>query len=341
MPLYACPVYDANGGVVGVLNVTGGPAQCPPKPTPPPTTCPEVCPAGSHCEGTTCVPNTPPPSGPTNCDGEPGQPTGQTTSTFGVDVNNAMKEITGCSIGSDCPLGNTTNQAFFRAVIDKLRSKGICAGQHEPGHTDEIAVSSSQTAIREGYHIFSGDDSQGPVPPGGAPRKVVWSPGAARPSYHAGVTPTPEPPPVNGCSSPLPPFVWTSETLPDGWGQDEIGNPRWKLACKPHNKVIDCTPQVTPHACEYCASIGMGDFGGQPRCGCPVRNECGSEVPPTNFKCTERVACETYLTGGTKLESRNGATCEKANDNPMQFYPNGGNCRLVSVRDPRVFSDWY
>src|SRR5512145_429197 len=41
MPLYACPVYNVEGGVVGVINVTGGPAQCPAKPTP---TCPETCP---------------------------------------------------------------------------------------------------------------------------------------------------------------------------------------------------------------------------------------------------------------------------------------------------------
>ena len=39
---------------------------------------------------------------------------------------------------------------------------------------------------------------------------------------YTGGTPTPEPPPVAGCSSPLPPKVWTAETLPDGWGGDQI-----------------------------------------------------------------------------------------------------------------------
>lgn len=33
--LYACPVYDAAGGVIGVLNVTD-PSTCPKKPEPPP-----------------------------------------------------------------------------------------------------------------------------------------------------------------------------------------------------------------------------------------------------------------------------------------------------------------
>lgn len=63
--LYACPVYDAAGNVIAIANVVGGPPQCPAKPvTPPPATCPETCPAGTHCSGTTCVPDsTPPPSG--------------------------------------------------------------------------------------------------------------------------------------------------------------------------------------------------------------------------------------------------------------------------------------
>jgi hypothetical protein len=144
------------------------------------------------------------------------------------------------------------------------------------------------------------------------------------------------PPPADGCTAPLPPKLWTAETLPDGWGSDEIGKPRWVIECGPHNNVIDCTAKVAPRACEYCDAIGMGEAGGQIRCGCPVRNEC-----PGTFKCEERAACEAYLTGGTRLEPRNGATCEIANDNPFQFRPSGGNCRLVSAGDPRVYSEWY
>jgi hypothetical protein len=150
-------------------------------------------------------------------------------------------------------------------------------------------------------------------------------------------TPPPEPPPVAGCSDPLPPKVWTAGTLPPGWGSDEIGKPRWVLGCKPHNNVIDCTAKVEPRACDYCASIGMGDIGGQQRCGCPVRNEC------PGFKCEERQACEAYLTGGTKLEAKqgSGATCAFAHGNPFQFWPSGGNCRLCSVGDPRVCGGWF
>jgi hypothetical protein len=149
------------------------------------------------------------------------------------------------------------------------------------------------------------------------------------------VDPPPVEPPSGACGVPLPPKVWTVGTLPPGWGQDQIGKPRWEIGCTAHGNVIDCTAKVAPHACEYCADIGMGEAGGQIRCGCPVRNEC------PGVKCEERVACEAYLTGGTKLESRNGATCSFARGNPFQFEPSGGNCRLCSVGDPRVCGPWF
>jgi len=164
------------------------------------------------------------------------------------------------------------------------------------------------------------------------------------------VEPPPVSPPAGACSDPLPPKVWTEGTLPPGWGQDQIGKPRWVIEGGPHGVVIDNTAKVAPQACDYCASIGMGESGGQLRCGCPVRNEC-----PGTFKCEERAACEAYLTGGTKLQTcaeakaadpevqctPSSATCEFVNNNPFQFRPSGGNCRLCSVEDPRVCGGWF
>lgn len=162
--------------------------------------------------------------------------------------------------------------------------------------------------------------------------------------------PPTDPPPAGGCTAPLPPKVWTAETLPDGWGSDQIGQPRWEIGCVPHGNVVDCTAKVAPRACDYCASIGMGEIGGQPRCGCPVRNEC------PGFKCEERVACEAYLTGGTKLQTCAeakaadpkaecspvaGALCSFVGGNPFQFYPNAGQCRLCSKEDGRVCGTWH
>ena len=170
-------------------------------------------------------------------------------------------------------------------------------------------------------------------------------------TYSGDLTPPPPPfpPPANGCTTPLPPKVWTDATLPPGWGGDQVGKPRWEIGCGFHQKVIDCTARVAPQACEFCASIGMGEIGGQPRCGCPVRNEC------PGFKCEERAACERYLTGGTKLQTcaeaktadpnvvctSSANACEFVGDNPFQFYPSGGNCRVCSVEDPRVCGGWF
>jgi hypothetical protein len=304
--LYACCQPGVPGGVVNVQD----PAQCVTTPPPPDPPEPPVPPD----------PPVPPPAS-TDCDGEPGAQTGQITSVHGSVVNEVMRDMTGCSIGSDCNLGNTTQQQFLRAVIDGVRARGKCAGQHEPGVTDEIAISDSPTGIREGGHVFGGDDSPGPLPPG-AWRKVVWFPGAARPSYFAGTSAPPDPP-AGGCTAPQPPILWTAATIPPGFDQGLIGHTRYEMFCVAHGNAIDCTAKNV-RACEYCAAIGMGESSpGVQRCDCPVRNEC-----PGTFKCEERVACEQYLTGGTELESRNGATCEFVGGNPFVFRPSGGNCRL-------------
>ncbi|MCC6523405.1 MAG: hypothetical protein IT373_12170 [Polyangiaceae bacterium] len=92
-------------------------------------------------------------------------------------VNAAMVALTGCGVSSDCPLtgfgGATvdeTCQIWFAAVTAALRAQGYCAGQHEVGYTDEIAVSNTGCDGKwYGYHICNY----------GGP-KVVWSPGARR-----------------------------------------------------------------------------------------------------------------------------------------------------------------
>jgi hypothetical protein len=91
-------------------------------------------------------------------------------------VNAVMQELTGCGIGSACPItgypGTTTEQicqGWFTAVEQKLRDRGLCAGQHETT-SDEIAVSNTGCTGRwYGYHICN---YGGPT--------VVWNPGARR-----------------------------------------------------------------------------------------------------------------------------------------------------------------
>lgn len=94
-------------------------------------------------------------------------------------VNAAMKSLTGCNVGSACPLSaaqypganaHLQCQSWFAAVNAKLREEGLCAGLHEVGFTDEIAVSNTGCKGRwYGYHVCN---YGGPL--------VVWSPGARR-----------------------------------------------------------------------------------------------------------------------------------------------------------------
>jgi hypothetical protein len=97
-----------------------------------------------------------------------------TDQTVANAVNLVMEALSGCPRGSDCFIGDRYNdQTWFAAVTAELRTRGFCAGQHEVGHTDEIAVSSTGcTGLWYGYHVFNY---------GGA--KVVWNNGAQRGSW--------------------------------------------------------------------------------------------------------------------------------------------------------------
>lgn len=337
MPLYACPVYDAAGGVAGVVNVTGGPAQCPakptdpgPGPTPPPTSCsPKLDPA--------LLP-------PLNSDS---WTDAGSSSTFTALVNESVKAAQAAcpevwkqpSSPTSCLTAVGKIDQGYLLVSKQLQLRGVRAAQAVDASGrlyDHLYVCTSET-VCESWKLF---EYTGACLTGNPYKGTYRSPSGPTPPPDPG----PTPPPAGACTAPLPPKVWTAETLPDGWGQDQVGQPRWELGCTAHGNVIDCTAKVAPHACEYCAAIGMGEAGGQIRCGCPVRNECKPEGDlPQNFKCHERVACETYLTGGTRLEAKEGSgvTCSFANDNPFQFHPSDGKCRLCSVGDPRVCGGWF
>jgi hypothetical protein len=264
----------------------------------------------------------PPPAPTTDCDGEPGPLTGTTEKTHGTAVNEVMRDLTGCPIGSTCLLGDIPQQTWFADVVKALRARGLCAGQHNPGHTDEIAVAADQWAKREGFHVFAGDDSPGPVPPGGARRVVVWSPGAARPTYFAPEVLPPPPPDPFGCPAPRPLRVW------------DDNRPHWKINAHQVNRVIDTTA-VTVAQEPFCRAIGMSPMAdGTLRAECPMRPE---DWPVAG----ERLACERYIAEGDwVLDARNGASCVANPENSAQFFPNGGNCRLCNPAKS-VCSGWF
>lgn len=298
--LYACPVYNAAGEIVGVLNVVGGPAQCPAAP-PPPATCP-ACPEGQHCTDPAvgCVPKPvePPPGQGCVIAESPTQQSPQ-TNTLGVKVNEAMRLLKPeCEVGGTCLINEYTSQSWQSAVNAELRKMGLCAGQHEPGVSDEIATAPAYSQPWQGFHVFAGDDSSTVPAPPGTRRTVVWSPQSFRGSW---LPPGTQPPPSTGaCSDPITPKV-------NRWGGP-----------KPHNKVNDSTPLFYGRETQrwdgttitgYCEMLGMGD-----KLHCPARNEC------PGIKCEERVPCEEIgvsgVIGGKPLWRSDGQV--HLTDNPYQ-----------------------
>lgn len=277
-------------------------------------------------------------------------------------VNETLAEVTGCSIGSRCVL-RVGQQAFHAHVNAALRAKGLCAGQHEP-NSDEIAVSTGPAAIRQSYKIYMGFQGDGPIPPGEVERTVVWFPGGARQAYLPGVSdvsgdlppaPTPSPSPAPGPSptpAPAPPTSdacpiapcpireWTRETLPEGWGDNEIGRPAYKINSTTYagGPDRDTTP-VVKRQLAFCQSIGFNNPNEPPRAECPVRPDGHPE----------REAVERWLLyGGFVRQGRNGETaesCAPRHDNPAMFHEGTGNCRQCNARpngDPlQVCTDWY
>jgi hypothetical protein len=137
-------------------------------------------------------------------------------------------------------------------------------------------------------------------------------------------TPPGSVPPPTDCPAPMPLRYW-----PDG-------SPHWRLDSH-HGAVIDHTATYMDEwdsasmTCPRCTAWGFGTIGGQARCTCPP----GDDGTPG------RLCREDWLSGGLKVESRNGVVCNRSAANPWWLEPNNGNCRFCSVADPRVCGGWY
>jgi len=259
----------------------GCPPTPPPTPPPPPpcpcgwstakvgtcAECPPPMPVPTPQPTPTPVPTPTPTPHPLGCQAPQGMQwsgPGQVTTSAGPLVNKAMAELLGCRAGSDCPHGEGPGEAaaqrWMARVIAELRLRGLCAGQHEAGITDEIAVATQCEGPWEGYHVANY---------GGG--KVVWSPGAARPSW----TPT------AGCSSPLPtptPPPTPGPTPSPGVCPAPTPGPLSKWEAKIHNRgpnwtTLDSTPLVGPDQ-DFCRAIGYTDG----RRFCPPRAEGTAEA---------------------------------------------------------------
>lgn len=334
-----------------------------PEPGPTPDTCENrQCPPGTHCvqenvhgsrsgppetwtEGTMtrCAPD----SQPCRLSGAPTTPVPGATAppALSAKLNAAMLALKPeCGYaGGTCLLGNETQQQWQARVEAKLLELGVSAGQHE-ATTDEIAMAEScEAPVWHGYHIFVGDTSDGPVPPGGARRTVLWAPQAYRgawyrpstPGPQPTVTPTTPPQPAPGCSAPQP-----AEPGQDGG----LG----KIAAKPHTslrftgvcgtkgdvlRLVDSTPQIYAGKVQpnYCAKIGSFAVPGVGNLWCPARLEGNAERP----------ACEGWAlrAKGSTTPSRivwvsNG--CVAVNpDNSFQAACVGAGCWLQACNADR------
>jgi hypothetical protein len=89
----------------------------------------------------------------------------------------------------------------------------------------------------------------------------------------------------------------------------------------------DATPLISD--CAYCQSIGMGEIGGNPRCICPVRNEC-PDTPGYEGKCEQRIACERVAMGGPATWVGNG-NVEVNENNALRLQARCSSCTELKV----------
>jgi len=127
-------------------------------------------------------------------------------------------------------------------------------------------------------------------------KRVIWAPHAKQDGWLVDCDGGTTPPPAGDCPAPHPDLT------------------RMKFNTHEAGSHLDTT-WTTVNQCEYCESIGMGEHGGVIRCGCPVRPECGPDVPPDAI-CHDRAACEAELCD-QKWEC-NGQPVEGWRGNPAQ-----------------------
>ena len=193
---------------------------------------------------------------------------------YGSVVNRAMADLTGCAVGTDCPITFHPDK-WMDMVCEVLCVGGLNCGRHNdtpPQATDQISVKEGSFCdgkLHENYQIFNY---------GG--RKVRWAPGGKQDGWlvdcNEGPPPPIDPPPAGDCPAPHPDLT------------------RMKFKNKESGNHMDTT-WTTVNQEPFCAEIGMSPMGdGTPRGGCPVRPECGSDAEPDAI-CHDRAVCEAEL----------------------------------------------
>jgi len=258
---------------------------------PPPLPQPQ-CLGDSHCDcyvGQDWLPCQEPP--PSDCGFPQGAPnsdfTGTTNpGTFGSVVNSVMADLSGCAVGTDCPI-TFGPDPWMALVCDRLCEIGLNCGRHDdepPGATDQISVkrgSFCDGKAHENYQIYNY---------GG--KKVRWAPGGQQDGWI--LNPNSEacqgapPPPPQDCPPPHPDLT------------------RMKFQKHEKGSHLDTT-WITVGQPNFCAKIGYccmpgtgsppntcGSPGCIPRGGCPVRGD-GNPIRP---KCEAELCNQKWTCNG-------------------------------------------
>jgi hypothetical protein len=223
----------------------------------------------NYCE---LAPECPDPPPNPDCGFPQGIPNSKFTGTtnpgvYGSAVNRIMADLTGCAVGSDCPI-TFHPDTWMGLVCEEACKIGLNCGRHDnepPGATDQISVKEGSFCdgkLHENYQIYNY---------GG--KKVRWAPGGKQDGWF--VQCNGAPPPTGDCPQPHPDLT------------------RMKFNVHEKGSHLDTT-WTTVNQCGFCEDIGMGEHGGLPRCGCPVRPECSPGDPP-EYICHDRAPCEAEL----------------------------------------------
>ncbi len=182
--------------------------------------------------------------------GNPGQ--------FSQVVDQTIRENTTCSGETDCNWGIADPQVYLATMIKALQAKGLCAGQHENGSSDQISVSANCNAnvTWENYQ---------PVNFGGTDHKARFAPGNVKDGWQVPVacvgipnpdpTPTPKPTPT-----PWQPPCGT-DPLPPCQAPIDCPKSLDKLNLKVRDQaawIINCTPKTCDR--EFCARVFPGNL---------------------------------------------------------------------------------
>jgi hypothetical protein len=205
--------------------------------------------------------------------------------TYGSVVNSVMAELTGCAVGTDCPI-TFGPDPWMHMVCDELckievQGVNLNCGRHDdepPGATDQISVirgSFCDGRPHENYQIYNY---------GG--KKVRWAPGGQQDGWvidpntpACRQTPPTPPPPSTECPAPHPNLT------------------QMKFNTHERGSHLDTT-WITVNQPDFCNSIGypcMPGHGTSRPCDPPSMVRGGCPVRPDGHP--ERPICEIELCG--------------------------------------------